>query len=161
ACLPWIGFRPGLRRIDLEGKSERAAIAMPQAIAAVKQNTEWRRLEVFGPHRPLLERLIGRVGRKIGRRPQGLRQWQDQRFRPGIERVRPAITLPPARKMRPDRTTDIAEEDDRAGGSAVIERRPLACIEARHPAQHYAMRIKRRRNLRQWERAAHRGYSGL
>src|SRR5690606_32812075 len=108
-CLPWIGFVLDLSTAYLEGKSKRAAIAMPEAIAAVKQNTERRRPEVFGLHSPLLERLIGRIGRKIGRRPQRLRQWQDQRFRPGIERVRPVIALLPARKMRPDGTTDIAE----------------------------------------------------
>lgn len=54
------------------GKSQCAAISVPQTIVRMDQDAERRRFQALGLHGPSLERLPGRIRRKIGRGPSPL-----------------------------------------------------------------------------------------
>ena len=57
---------------DLVLEQQRAAIGVPEPIVRMHEDAERRRLQPFGPHRPLLERQIGPVGRRNGARTECL-----------------------------------------------------------------------------------------
>ncbi len=125
-----------------------AAIAMPETVARMDQNTERRRLQPFRPHRPLLEGLPWRIGRKIGCSARRLRHRQDRLFRPVVERVHAAsirCISPPTGERLPDRTADIADEEDTGRGSSARQpRRRLPFGKVHRTAQKKSVRPQSR-----------------
>lgn len=144
------GKVPCLGILQRFGKSQSTAIAVPQAIFRMDQYAERRCLQPLGLHGPSLERLPGRIRREIGRRSQVLRDRPDDRLRPVVEGVlaQPVVRhIPPDRKCRPDRATDIAEQDDAAGACAIRQQRPFAFAERQVATNENSVDAERRTEL--------------
>jgi len=107
-------------------ETECSAISVPEAILRVDENAERRWSKSFSPHRPLLKRLPRWIGREIGGGAKGYRHRFDHGLRPRIERIfATAIgrAISPAPKRRPDRTSDISEQDNGFGRLPVRQHR--------------------------------------
>ncbi len=111
--------------LDRDGKAERAAITVPEAVGGVDENAKRRSFQAFCAHRPLLERLPWRIGWKPRRRFGYNGNGTDDFFRPRIERIRPAairLVVPPAGKSRPEGAADVADQHDTGCGAAIAQR---------------------------------------
>ena len=120
-------------------KAERAAVAVPQPIPWVDQYAEWRSLQAFGAHRPLLEGLPRRIRWEIGRGADILGDGSDHPLRPIVEGIGAAAirrACTPARERLPDRAADIADEHDACRGRATRQPgRRLPRLEIHRAAQ--------------------------
>src|SRR5690606_1033369 len=94
-----------LRHFDhnLMIEQERAAIGMPEPVFGMHENTQRRRLQPLGPHRPLLERQERPVAGPNGPCPETCGDRGNDLARPGIERIFLHFWpfALPAREMRP------------------------------------------------------------
>jgi hypothetical protein len=123
-------------------KTDCTAIPMPEAVLRMNKDTERRRLQPFGSHCPLLERLPRWIGWEIGGAPEYVRQRANDLFRPCVERIGTVITLTPLREGGPDRTACIAEQQDGYRVHAICEKWPLARIEIYRAAKQDTARFE-------------------
>ena len=128
-------------------KTESASITVPEPELRMDEDAERRRLQTFGLHRPLLERLPGWIGREIGSGSELLGERPDQGLRPRVEGIGTVMAFSPFRERRPARTADIAEQYDGPGKCAVTQQRSLARSEIHHAADQDAVGFEPRGNL--------------
>ena len=143
AIVTWMGrlLRRSVR-LQFAVEQQGGPVCMPQAVARMDQYAEWRRTEPFGSHCPLLKWLKWPV---IGHhRPRsGLSgHLVDNEARPAIERVRRngILTHSPSLEMRPERSPDIADQQQCSRGPAGCSgRRILATAEIEASTKAQAM----------------------
>ena len=81
--------------VDRFGKCQRAPISVPETVDGMNEDAERRRGQPLRPHRPLLERHVGRIGGIERRRPKHFCDGADDCLRPDIERIRSGMLQVP------------------------------------------------------------------